>query len=87
MPCETISDPHGTSFYIADVDTQTSPGGRVLPGSASVEVWWARLFKDNREEKLLIRQENRTDRADVVEVTLGQLYDLIDALNKAVEVA
>lgn len=86
MPCETVSDPHGTSFHIPEVDTMVTPGGTLLPGSASVEVWWSKLFKRD-QEKLLIRQENNTDRADVVEVTLGQLFDLIDALNKAVETA
>jgi hypothetical protein len=85
MACETVSDKDGTSYYIADVDVQVTPGGKTLPGSPCVEVWWSRVFKDRCDEKLIIRQENNTDRADVIEVTLGQLYDLIDALNRAVE--
>jgi hypothetical protein len=50
-----------------------------------VEVWWSR-DKAKADETVIIRQEY-PDRgtADVLELTLGQLYDLIDACNKAVE--
>jgi hypothetical protein len=87
MSCQTVTDQHGTSYYIADVEPEVSPGGRRFLGSPSIEVWWTRLFGSKHDEKLLIRQENQPDRADVVEVTLGQLFDLIDALNRAVEAA
>jgi hypothetical protein len=50
-----------------------------------LDVWWARRFKSRAEETLIIKQENQSDRADVVELTLGQVYDLIAALNMAVE--
>jgi hypothetical protein len=50
-----------------------------------LDCWWARRFKSRADETLIIKQENQSDRADVVELTLGQVYDLIDALNKAVE--
>jgi hypothetical protein len=50
-----------------------------------VDVWWSR-DKSNAEETVIIRQEYE-DRstADVLELTLGQAYDLIDALNKVIE--
>jgi hypothetical protein len=48
-------------------------------------LWWARRFKSRAEETLIIKQENQTDRSDVIELTLGQVYDMILALNKAVE--
>lgn len=82
MACETVTDEHGTSYYIPDVEDAVTPGGKTLPGSPSIELWWSRLG----EEKLLIRQENKNT-VDIIEVTLGQLYDLIDGLNKAVETA
>lgn len=49
-----------------------------------MEVWWSR--NDKADETLIIRQQydDRFD-ADVLELTFGQAYDLIDALNKAVE--
>jgi hypothetical protein len=56
----------------------------VLPGVAELQIWWARKFKDRRDETILIRQESRPDGADVIELTLGQAYDLIHALCHAV---
>ena len=81
MTIETITDKHGTSYHIPDAEPVRTPGGRELPGAPSVELWWNRLH----EEKLMIRQENESDRADVIELTLGQAYDLLEALNRAVE--
>jgi hypothetical protein len=57
----------------------------MLPGVPELNVWWARRFKTRAEETLIIKQENQADRADVIELTLGQVYDMILALNKAVE--
>jgi hypothetical protein len=59
-------------------------GGQRLPELPEVQVWWARRFKTAREETLMIRQENNGVRADVIELTLGQVYDLIHALGLAV---
>lgn len=56
----------------------------MFPGCASVDVWWGRQFKGKQDETLLIRQESNTKRADVVELTLGQVYDLIHALGWSV---
>lgn len=62
-----------------------TPGGQVRPGCPAVEVWWSRDGK-KADETLIIRQEYE-DRAhaEVMELTFGQAYDLIDALNRAVE--
>lgn len=84
MACRASKDAHGTTFYVPEDKTSRDPGGRVLPGVPELEVWWARQFKHRRDETLLIRQENNPDRADVVELTLGQVYDLIHALGHAV---
>jgi len=50
-----------------------------------VEVWWSR-DGHKADETLIIRQEY-PDRAhaEVMELTFGQVYDLIDGLNRAVE--
>ena len=85
MPARINRDAQGTSYTIDASPTVKSPGGTQLPGMAAVVVWWARRFKSRSQETLIIRQESQTDRADVIEITLGQVYDLIDALNKAVE--
>jgi hypothetical protein len=85
MACKSHRDAHGTSYQIPAAETIKTPGAKTLPGSPLLDVWWARRFKSRAEETLIIKQENQSDRADVVELTLGQVYDLIDALNKAVE--
>lgn len=86
MTCEAIRDSHGTSYHVPASEVVRTPAGRVLQGLPAVEVWWSRDFKCVNEETLVIRQEY-LDRqtADVVELTLGQAYDLIEALTKAVE--
>lgn len=51
-----------------------------------VAVWWSR--PKGAPEVLLLRQENHTGKnADLIMLTLGQLYDLIDVANQAVESA
>ena len=88
MPCGSFKDSHGTTYTIPVAESVKDPRGhthKVYPG---IDVWWSRDFKVQAEETLIIRQEYE-DRAaaDVLELTLGQVYDLIDALNKAVESA
>lgn len=85
MPARLSRDAHGTSYTINAAPTVKTPGGTTLPGSPELVAWWARRFKTRAEETLIIKQENQSDRADVIELTLAQVYDLIDALNKAVE--
>lgn len=85
MACRSDRDKNGTSYHIEATATVKTPGGTTLPGLPALDVWWARRFKSRAEETLIIKQENQSDRADVVELTLGQVYGLIDALNKAVE--
>ena len=85
MAIKVERDRNGTSYTIPSSQTVKTPGGTMLPGSPELCVWWARRFKSRAEETLIIKQENQSDRADVIELTLGQVYDLILALNKAVE--
>ena len=85
MACKVTKDQHGTSYTIAAYEAKKDPRGAVLRGVPELNAWWARRFKDRADETLIIKQENMPDRADVVELTFGQVYDLIDALNKAVE--
>jgi hypothetical protein len=62
-----------------------------LPKSAPVTLWWSRKTvlvrgQKQRSELLVIRQDSGlTDRADLITLTLGQTYDLLEALNRAIE--
>lgn len=85
MPIKIDRDANGTSYTIPASETVKTPGGTMLPGRPELNAWWARRLKSRADETLIIKQENMGDRADVIELTLGQVYDLIDALNKAVE--
>lgn len=85
MPCSSSKDAHGTSYTIAAAETVRTPGARFLPGCPAIDIWWSRSFERKSEETLVIRQEYADrDTADVLELTFAQVYDLIDALNKAV---
>jgi hypothetical protein len=97
VTCTANRDGFGTSYLIAAAPPAKTPKGRTLRGCPALDVWWSRdsragpwpaTSKATAEETLIIRQEyeNRST-ADVLELTLGQAYDLIDALNKAVEAA
>jgi hypothetical protein len=85
MTLKVERDRNGTSYTISPSVTVKTPGGTTLPETPELNVWWARRFKARAEETLIIKQENQTDRADVIELTLGQVYEMILALNKAVE--
>jgi hypothetical protein len=94
VACSVHHDANGTSYLIAAAETVKTPGAHQLPWCPTVDIWWSRSFGagsainrcDHAEETLIIRQEY-ADRptADVLELTLGQAYALIEALNKAVE--
>lgn len=88
MPCSSSTDSHGTTYQIPEAPTVTLPSGKRFRGYPSLEIWWSRDLKLKAEETLVIRQEYpERSTADVLELTVGQAYDLIDALNKAVEKA
>lgn len=84
MVCKAHKDAHGTTFTIPESKAGKTPGGRVLPGSAELNVWWAQDFKGRLNETLIIKQENRPDVSDVLELTLAQAYDLHHALGVAI---
>jgi hypothetical protein len=85
VPCHSSRDAHGHSYNISAAEPVKTPKGITRPGCPAVDVWWSRNGK-KADETLIIRQEYE-DRstADVLELTFGQVYDLIDALNRAVE--
>ncbi len=86
MGTKSTRDAHGTTFTIPAAETIKTPGDRYLPGLPAIDVWWSRSFERRAEETLIIRQEYaERNTADVIELSFGQVYDLIDALNKAVE--
>lgn len=84
MPCKAIRDTNGTTYIIPEAPHGKTIVGKVFPGLAEVAVWWAREFKKRPNETLIIRQESNPNRADVIELTLGQVYDLIHALSLSV---
>jgi hypothetical protein len=89
LPCSAHKDQYGTSYLIPAAPASKTADGRTLRGCPAVDVWWSRRdSKATAEETMVIRQEYE-DRstADVLELTQGQVYDLIDALNKAMEAA
>lgn len=85
MPASSSTDNWGTTYTIAAEEAVKTPGAQWRPGCPTVDVWWSRNGRA-ADETLVIRQEY-PDRstADVIELTFGQVYDLIDGLNRAVE--
>jgi hypothetical protein len=85
MPATSSTDAHGTTYTIAGEEIVKTPGGQFRPGCPEIDVWWSRNGL-KADETLIIRQQydNRST-ADVLELTFGQVYDLIDGLNRAVE--
>lgn len=85
MPCQKSTDAYGTTYHIPEAPVVKTPGAQFRPGCPSLEVWWSR-DGNKADETIIIRQEYpERATADVLELTFGQLYDLIDALNRAVE--
>lgn len=82
MACEVHKDRKGTLWRVPPFSPKDTVKFEPIP---HIDVWWDRDMKHKDNEMLVIRQETTADRADVVILTLGQLYDLIDAVNKAVE--
>lgn len=84
MACKATRDKNGTQFLIPESKPGKTAGGHVFPGSAELQVWWARRFKDRNNETLMIRQENSNKKVDLIELTLAQAYDLHHALGCAI---
>jgi hypothetical protein len=87
VPCSSSKDNHGTTYNIGAAEPVRTPGSKYLLGCPPIDVWWSRSFDRNHAEETLVIRQEYADRstADVLELTLGQVYDLIDALNRAVE--
>jgi hypothetical protein len=83
MPAESHTDQFGTTYTIPAEPAVKTPGCQWRPGCPAIEVWWSRNGA-KADETLIIRQEYEDrEHADVLELTFGQVYDLIDALNRA----
>jgi len=84
-----IKDKNGTLYKILESKTVKTPRGQLLPGTPSIEIWWGRNQhnKQKNDELLFFRQEDEdVDKgADVIAMTLEQVYATIEALNRAVE--
>lgn len=76
---QVLRDERGTTWIIPGDDVK-------VKDTQEVAIWWSRPKQG--PEVLLLRQENHTGKnADLIMLTLGQLYDLIDVANQAVECA
>jgi hypothetical protein len=81
--CIVRKDKGGT-YYVAPKDGVEHP---------EVAMWWSRgkrvkvLGRTHMPEYLCIKQDNGEDRADVLLLSPGQVYDMLDALTQAVEKA
>lgn len=79
------TDKLGTHYVIDADGTKVTPGGQKRPGCPLVELWWSRDGKA-ADETIIIRQEwPGRDTAEVIEITQGQLYDLLKAGADAME--
>jgi hypothetical protein len=78
-------DAHGTTFIIDEAPVVKTPGAQYRPGCPSIEMWWSRDGA-KADETIIIRQQY-PDRstADVLELTQGQLYELLEAGAKLLE--
>jgi hypothetical protein len=77
MSCRVGRDPNG-EFYIIDGEFECS----------EIAVWWNKQKRQRNgklviDEKLIIKQINGSS-TDVLELTQGQVYGLIAALNNAI---
>jgi len=77
-------DKNGTHWIIKDDPVVKTPGGKTFGGHTGLTIWWDRDPKNKSDEQLIIRQDNDQS-ADIILASLGQVYDLIAALNEAVE--
>jgi hypothetical protein len=81
MACKARNEDGTTVFIVPEDKTMRDAGGKTLAPSPEVQAWWTHKLRNRRDETLLIRQEgNDPSRADVLELTLGQVYDLHHAL-------
>jgi len=76
---KAIRDKNGTLYRVPGYQPKAGKG---LP-VPEVDVWWNRDPRAKANESLMIRQDNG-DRADVIVLTQGQVYDLIHALGLAI---
>lgn len=81
MPAECNRDSKGAYWRVPDFATKDVKKFEPIPG---VDVWWNRDKAYKSKETLVLRQDI-DGQVGVVILSFGQVYDLIDALNKAVE--
>ena len=79
MPCTVSRDEHGALYRVPEFLPKEKNTSSIY-FHPHIDVWWDRDGKDMSNEDVIIRQENGADRADVLCLTLGQVYDLIHAL-------
>lgn len=85
MACKVFRDTHGSLWRVPAQPDVTTKGGKKYEGCPQIDIWWDR-GTDKADENLIIRQENEDgEKADVLQLTLSQAYDLIHALGWAIK--
>ena len=83
MACKVTQDGSVLVYTVPEDASMFDAGGRRLTPSPLLQAWWS-YTKNRRDETFIIRQENSDDKADVLEMTLVQLYDLHHAIGVAI---
>ncbi len=85
MACKVTRDTHGTLWHVPLAPPVTTKGGKRYEGCGALDVWWDRDVTNKADENIIIRQDNGPEEADVIQITLGQAYDLLHALGWAIK--
>lgn len=87
MACSVHRDANGTGWHIKASKSVVTKGGKKYEGCPEVQCWWDRDVTNKSDENLIIRQESVDGKseADVIQITLGQAYDLLHAIALAIK--
>ncbi len=86
MACKVTRDTHGTLWHVPQQKQVQTPGSKQFLGCGALDIWWDRDILNRADENIIIRQDNGTEEdADVIQITLGQAYDLLHALGWAIK--
>lgn len=86
VACSVHRDENGTGWRVPAARAVKTKGGKTYEGCQAVEVWWDRDVTNKSDENIILRQERGGgEPADVIQITLGQAYDLLHALGWAIK--
>jgi hypothetical protein len=85
MACQVHRDDKGALYRVPAYEppkTQKLPPKHKVP---HIDVWWDRDAVKRDDELLMLRQENGTEQADVITLSLGQAFDMLHAISEAIK--